>query len=200
MSIKILDTNCAINLLERLKTFDCVPFLSQYDTVLTTIILDELNNGRPFRHVPFEIHELTYEEKELYDDTKTYITELGPGERSAIVYALFQSNIHSCEDSDKIILFSDDKEAKHIFSHVILKSPELKRQFPNMDKIIWSRSINLIDRMWNSHLIDNESAEGILRDLRPILGPKLDFLKMKNRGRSTSVCSPRHTLWPQFYP
>ncbi len=200
MSIKILDTNCAINLLERLKTFDCVPFLSQYDTILTTVIFDELNNGRPFRQVPFEIHELTTEEQALYDDTRNYITELGPGERSAIVHALFLSNIHSCDDSDKIILFSDDKEAKHIFTHVILKSPELKSRFPKMDLIIWSRSINLIAKMWNSHLIDAESAEGICRDLRPILGPKLDFLRTRNRGRSISACYLQRTPSLRSYP
>ena len=177
MSIKILDSDCAINLLERMRSFDCIPFLSGYETVMTENVLNELRKGNSFKETPFETYTLSGKEKVLFDDTTGYMSRLGKGERSAMIHALFLSNKHSCEDSDKIVVLSNDKEANHIFHNVLPKDPTMRRMFPNIDKIIWSRTVDVIEKMWNAELIDDDAADGVYDELCVIIGPDLRFLK-----------------------
>jgi len=144
MSIKILDSDCAINLLEKMKSFNCIPFLSSYDTIITEDVLNELRRGNSFKGAPFEIYSLSDKEIELFNDTTDYMSKLGRGERSAMVHALFLSNEHSCENSDKIIVLSNDKEANHIFHNELCRNPSIGQMFPNLDKIIWSRTVDIL--------------------------------------------------------
>lgn len=177
MSIKILDSDCTINLLEKMRSFDCIPFLSDYETVMTENVLNELRKGNSFKEMPFEIYSLSAEEQKLFEDTVSYITCLGSGERSAMIHALFLSNEHTCTDSDKIVVLSNDKEANHIFHNIVSRDPSMRRMFPNLDKIVWSRTVDVIEKMWNQGLIDDVAAKGIYNELRIIIGPKLGFLK-----------------------
>ncbi len=177
MSIKILDSDCAINLLERMRSFDCIPFLSEYETIVTSNVISELKKGNSFENIPFEIHTLTNDERAIFEDTANYISRLGAGERSVMIHALFLSNEHSCKADDKIVVLCNDKEANHIFHNDLSKDPMIKRLFPNYDKIIWSRTVDVIEKMWNIGLIDDKTGKSIYEDLRIIIGPKLDFLK-----------------------
>ena len=176
MSIKILDSDCAINLFERMRSFNCIPFLSEYETIMTDDVINELKKGNSFKNIPFKIHTLTDEERAIFEDTANYISKLGIGERSVMIHALFLSNEHSCKADDKIIVLSSDKEANHVFHNDLLKDPMIVRLFPNCDKIIWSRTADIIKKMWNIGLIDDETGKSIYKDLCIIIGPGLDFL------------------------
>lgn len=172
MTIKIIDTDASINLFETMRSFDCTPFLSMYETIFTDIIYDEIHKGNSFKDLDFKVHALSEEEQELYNDSTTYMFGLGSGERSAMVHALFLSN----EQVDRIVVISNDKEANHIFHRNVLRNPEFKEQFPNMDRILWVRTIDVIRKMWEKGLIDFESSKAIYEELKNIMGPKLKFL------------------------
>ncbi len=176
MSIKILDADCAINLLERMRSYNCVPFLSSYDTIMTDEVLDELEKGNSFRGCVFKTYSLSDKEAALYNEMSRYISRLGKGERSAMVHALFLSNGRTCEDADKIVVLCNDKEANHIFHNVVCKDPKIKRMFPNIQKIIWSGTAEVIRKLWNEGYIDKKTANNIHDELHMIMGPKLDFL------------------------
>lgn len=176
MSIKVLDTDASINLFERMKSFDCIPFLSGYHTMYSDIVWEELTKGNSYKTIPFEIYHLSPEEQELFDDTTNYLSGLGSGERSAMIHALFLSNSHTCEGDDKIIVICNDKEANHIFRRDLSRNPMMKRMFPNMEKIIWVKTIDVLEKMWIEGAIDKNVAVEIYNELKIILGPKLKFL------------------------
>ena len=71
MSIKILDTDCAINLFERIQNYDCRCYLQQYNTILTEDVLNELKKGKSFHPLPFEIYKFANSELELFSNLKT---------------------------------------------------------------------------------------------------------------------------------
>ncbi len=131
MSIKLLDTDCAINLTEKMRSFDCIPFLSNYKTIITDHVFNELKRGISFKNLPFEIYKLSNEETELFYDTADYLSKLGTGERSTMIHALFLSNKYSCENKNKVVVLCNDKEANHIFQNVLPKDPMMRHLFPN---------------------------------------------------------------------
>ncbi len=176
MSIKVLDTDTSINLFERMKSFDCIPFFSGYHTMYSDLVWGELTKGNSYRAMPFEVYHLTPEEQELFDDTTNYMACLGNGERSVMVHALFLSNVHTCEGDDKIVVVCNDKEAHHIFSRDLPRIPIIKEKFPNMGKIVWVRTVDVLEKMWEEGIINNSVAAEIYDELKIILGPKLKFL------------------------
>ncbi len=172
MTVKIIDTDASINLFERMRSFDCTPFFSRYEVVVTDKVLEEIHTGNSFRDQEFNVHELTSEEQELFDDSMTYMHRLGSGERSAMIHALFLSN----GEADKIVVISNDKEAQHIFQRDVPKDPDLKSRFPNMERIMWVRTIDVVKKIWEEGLMDPKEAHGVYHELKAILGPKLNFI------------------------
>lgn len=177
MSIKILDSDCAINLLERMRSFNCIPFLSGYETMMSKDVHDELCNGNSFKGTPFLIYSLSDREMELFNQVSSYMLNIGKGERSTMVHALFLSKERTCEGSEKIIVLSNDNEANHIFRKILCKDPKIRRMFPNLEKIVWARTIDVIKKMWNEGLIDEDAAKNVYDELCGIIGPELKFLK-----------------------
>ena len=59
MSIKLFDADCTINLFEKMRSFDCIPYLSGYDVVFTEQVVSETNNDRFTLDVPFPQYKLT---------------------------------------------------------------------------------------------------------------------------------------------
>lgn len=177
MTIKIFDTDCAINLFERMSSYDCAPFLSSYDVITTEEVFKELYIGNPQKNNFHRIHSLSSEEKELQSALSKYITKLGRGEVSVITHALHLSNVYDCEHTNKIVILCNDREAKHIFKNVICRDPALLKNFPYIHKIIWSQTVDFIRKLWDEGYINNDDADGIYADLYLIIGPKLNFLK-----------------------
>lgn len=176
MSIKILDTDCAINLLERMRSYDCVPFLSSYETILSEEVVSELRQGNSFRCCTFKTYNLSEKERMVSDKMSHYISKLGEGERTAIVHSLFLSNRHTCENDDKIVVLCNDKEARHVFHNVVCKDPEIKQKFPYNHKIIWSGTADVIRKLWDGGYLDEKTASNVHKELQMIVGPKLNFL------------------------
>lgn len=178
MSIKIIDTCTAINIFEKIRSFDSTIYLKNYSVIVTREIYTELSKGSTF-NCPLDVYDLSDEERELYDDTETYMFDLGEGERSALVHALFLSNQHACSDSDKIIVLSDDKEAGHTFCHKICSDPYMKKLFPNASRIIWSDTVGLVKKWQESNLLNKAISDSIFIELCNVVGPKkLNFLKL----------------------
>lgn len=177
MSIKIFDADCAINLFERMKSYDCTPFLSSYDVVFTKEVFDELRVGNSFKNNSYKIHSLSSEEMTLRSELSQYITTLEKGEISVIVHALHMSNVCDCEGVNKIIVLSNDKEARHVFYNIICKDPALSEGFPRIHRIIWSRSVDFIRKLWDEGCIDTDESTKIYNELYAIIGPELNFLK-----------------------
>lgn len=183
MSIKVLDTDTSINLFERMKSFDCIPYLSKYHTMYSDIVWKELTSGNSYKSIPFETYRLSSEEQKLFDDTTNYMSNLGCGERSAMIHALFLSNEHSCNGDDKIVVICNDKEANHIFRRDLPRDPMMRRMFPNMEKIVWVKTIDVLEKMWIEGAIDKSVASEIYNELKEILGPKLDFLFFEGKSK-----------------
>ena len=175
MSIKILDSDSAINLLERLRSFDCGIFLSRYRTIMTDVVVGETNLLKDGREKYLEESTLSRKEKELSEWINNSVIELGPGERSTIVHALFMSN--ECGD-ERIIIVSDDKEARHAFERLITRSKRIRSGFPNLGRIEMVRSEDVLRRMKDGGLLDADVAENIYFELYRILGPaRIAFLR-----------------------
>ena len=175
MSIKILDSCSAINLLERLRCYDCSEFLGRYRTILTDDVRKETSFGTENRSKSFEPYDLSPDEIEFSEWINDSIMELGPGERSIIAHALFMSN----DDSDEgIFLISDDKEARHIFERTLSRSPKIIERFPHLNRITWVRSDDVLRRIMDEGMLDDGMASEIYSELFQVLGPKrLGFLK-----------------------
>lgn len=175
MSIKILDSDSAINLLERLRSFDCGIFLSRYRTIMTDIVTMETDLFKDGREKYLEGAVLSKKEIELSEWINDSIIELGPGERSTIVHALFMSNDGSDE---RIIIVSDDKEARHAFDRLITRSKRIRSGFPNLDRIVMVRSEDVLRRIMDDGMLNAEVAESIYFELYRILGPnRISFLR-----------------------
>lgn len=172
MTVKIIDTDASINLFERMESFDCTPFFSRYKVIVTDKVFDEIHTGNSFQDQEFNVHALTEEEQELFDDITSYMHKLGSGERSAMIHALFLSN----EEADKIVVICNDKEAYHVFHRDVPRNPDLKARFPNMERILWVKTIDVVKKMWEEGWMDSEEARGVHHEMKIILGPKLDFL------------------------
>lgn len=63
ISIKIIDSDCAINLFKRMGSFDCAPYLSGYETIVTENVMAKPRRGSSYRGHPFDIHILSDEER-----------------------------------------------------------------------------------------------------------------------------------------
>ena len=156
-----------------MKCFDCIPFFADYRTVITNIVHDEIHAGTSYCDLDFEMHDMTPDETDLFEDISRYIYQLGRGERSAMVHALFLSN----QTTDNIVVISNDKEAYQVFHRLVLKDPDLKKRFPNMCLIKWVRTYDAIRRMWEKGLLRNGLAEEIYSEMSRLLGEKnLRFL------------------------
>ena len=196
--MKILDANCVINLMERLTSFDCAPYLLRYDTIVTAVVKKELDCPHPFKELPFDIHHPSEEEQSICEDLSSYISGLGKGEISVISLALSLSNNHSCDGKDLIVIFSDDREARHIFGRRVCKDPRIRKKYPNVDRIVWSGTAELLKKMRNEDAIGDSSVAGIERELTPILGKRLD-LKRRDRGKvASNHTHPDVPLLPSF--
>ena len=199
MSIKIIDSDSAINLLERQTAVDCTRFFSEYRVIVTEQVIEETSIGQLTAGCVFERYALDDDELELYERINDSIMELGPGERSAIAHALFMSNDGGDE---RIIIISDDKKAKHTFERIMIRMESIVERFPHLDRITWVRSFEVLKRMMDKGLLDETSASGMYDQLSPVLGPKkIGFLRMRNGDRGTSVSTvPADTPWHRPSP
>lgn len=177
MSIKLFDTDCTINLFEKMRSFDCIPYLSNYKIIFTEQVVSETNNDRFELNVPFEYYKLSSDEEKLYSEISDYVGFLGKGERSVIVHALNLSNEHDHTEEGHIVILSMDREAGHHFRNDILKDPQIRKTYPNAEKILWVGASDFLKKMWDEGAIPEQIAPQIYREIRPILGKKIDFLK-----------------------
>ena len=152
----IIDSDSAINLLERQAAVDCTRFFSEYRVIVTEQAIEETSIGQLTAGCVFERHALD-DKLELYERINDSIMELGPGERSAIAHALFMSNDGGDE---RIIIISDDKKARHTFERTMVRMESIVERFPHLDRITRVRSFEVLKRLIDKGLLDETSASG----------------------------------------
>ena len=143
---KIIDTCTLINLFCEGGP-DISPYLSDYDVVITDIVVKEYTRKYP-RIVPncIKIIEVNEEDRRLMNDLELLMPRLGPGERSSYAVMIRLAKIY-----DKVVILTDDKPAMKKLKQYAQDDPP----FNSKAEIIWGNTVDLVSKFLHEESIRN---------------------------------------------